>query len=431
VIEEAGHNAIGWRCAVCGTEVDIGTALPWRCPKATMTDRHHVLEIVRRAAPMCRTDDPNSLVAFGAELAWQAFAAANGMTVDACDALVHQLDRRVAAIGVPPGAAGTGFRWTPFCRADELSDALGFSADGGVWVKDETGQVAGSHKARQLASILLHLKAAELLGVGPRDARLAIASCGNAALAAAVLAAADQRELEVFVPPTAPAAVADGLHRLRAIVTECPRRPDMPPGDPCVHRFREAVAAGAIPFSVQGPENALCLDSGRTIGWEMAATADPRIDRVFVQVGGGALAACVGRSFAEAGVPARLHAVQTEGCAPLARAWERATRIGLADAPSHWDECMWPWESEPHSAADGIVDDETYDWIGVIEAMEGGGSPVVVAERLVVEAHELGRSATGIAASATGTAGLAGLLAMRAEVGDDERVAVIFSGVER
>ncbi len=38
---------------------------------------------------------------------------------------------------------------------------------------------------------------------------------------------------------------------------------------------------------------------------------------------------------------------------------------------------------------------------------------------------------TGIAASATGTAGLAGLLAIRDEVGDDERVAVIFSGVER
>ena len=30
------------------------------------------------------------------------------------------------------------------------SDALGFGVDGGVWVKDETGQVAGSHKARHL-----------------------------------------------------------------------------------------------------------------------------------------------------------------------------------------------------------------------------------------------------------------------------------------
>ena len=38
---------------------------------------------------------------------------------------------------------------------------------------------------------------------------------------------------------------------------------------------------------------------------------------------------------------------------------------------------------------------------------------------------------TGIDASHTGTAGLAGLLAVRDEVRGDERVAVIFSGIRR
>jgi hypothetical protein len=64
-----------------------------------------------------------------------------------------------------------------------------------------------------------------------------------------------------------------------------------------VHRFREAVAAGALPFAVQGPENALCLDGGRTIGWEILADAARQgiaLDRVFVQVGGGAFASSVG-----------------------------------------------------------------------------------------------------------------------------------------
>ena len=60
-----------------------------------------------------------------------------------------------------------------------------------------------------------------------------------------------------------------------------------------------------------------------------------------------------------------------------------------------------------------------------------GGSPIVVPERLVLDAHELGSSKTGIGVSATGTAGLAGLLALRDQVDDGERVAVIFSGVER
>ena len=46
-------------------------------------------------------------------------------------------------------------------------------------------------------------------------------------------------------------------------------------------------------------------------------------------------------------------------------------------------------------------------------------------------ANELARRATGVKVSATGTAGLAGLLAARADVAADERVAVIFSGLSR
>ena len=419
-------NVLGYRCAVCAAEVDISAASPWRCPGATAADRHHVLRIVRGLAPFRPVDDPDPFVAFGAELAWQAFALSHGMTEEAARALVGQVGERIAAVG------GIGLRVTPFDRADRLSNALEFTEDGGVWVKDETGNVAGSHKARHLLSILLHIKAAETLGVGGRESRLAIASCGNAALAAATLAAADRRELEVFVPPWADPVVVEALQRLRAEVTICPRRDDDPPGDPCVHRFREAVTTGAVPFGVQGPENALALDGGRTLGWEMSEVLGPTLDRVFVQVGGGALAACVGRGFADAGLHPRLHAVQAAGCAPLARAREQAARLPRGAAGAHWDECMWAWEDEPTSAADGILDDETYDWLGVLEAIDGGGGSVVVApEMAIVEAHDLGVAATGIPVSATGTAGLAGLLAIREQVADDERVAVIFSGVER
>ncbi len=70
-------------------------------------------------------------------------------------------------------------------------------------------------------------------------------------------------------------------------------------------RFREAVAAGAIPFTVQGPENALALDGGRTIGWEigdqLAALGMHQLDRMFVQVGGGAFAACLGAGLRDVG----------------------------------------------------------------------------------------------------------------------------------
>ena len=151
------------------------------------------------------------------------------------------------------------------------------------------------------------------------------------------------------------------------------------------------------------------------------------LDRVFVQVGGGAFAACIGAAYRAAGVHPLIHAVQAEGCAPLARAWERSR--GDDHPERRWAEIMTPWP-EPHSIADGILDDETYDWIGAFEAMSGGGAPVVASEDMVVRAHELA-SSTGIDVSPTGSAGLAGLLSIRHEIDDGERVAVIFSGVAR
>jgi threonine dehydratase len=420
----------GFRCAVCEARVPASRPWPWRCPNATEDDRHHVLFRVppSGSVPAALTD-ANPFVAFDERMAWTAFAAAHGMGSGERHELVRALDGAVA------GVDGAGFTWTPFARADELSGALGFDRRGGVWVKDETGSVAGSHKARHLAGILLHLLAAERLGVVPAPASLrpvlAIASCGNAALAAATLARAVGWPLEVFVPDWADPGIVARLEALGAAITVCARAADGPPGDPCVHRFRNAVAGGAIPFSVQGPENALCLDGGRTIGWELVEQAPEPMDRVFVQVGGGALGTCVAQACSDVGQPVRLHAVQAAGCAPLERAW-RASREFGDTAARHWSTCMWPWEDEPRSAADGILDDETYDWVGVVQGMEAsGGAPVVAAEATIIEAHELAMKATGLPVSATGSAGLAGLLAIRDQVGDSERVAVLFTGRQR
>jgi threonine synthase len=418
----------GYRCAVCGAEVPVATPWPWRCPNATAADRYHVMFRVRPPAPLRFGDDPNPLVAFDSLYAWAAFAEAHGMGADDRAKLVRSLDVAVTAID------GVGFVVTPFGHSRPLSEALGFSRDGGVLVKDDTANVAGSHKARHLAGIMLHLLAAEQLGVAPaaERPRLASASCGNAALAAATLAKAAAWPVEVFVPPWAAAPVVARLRELGAGVTVCPRVPDDPPGDPCVHRFREAVAAGAIPFAVQGPENTLCLDTGRSIGFEVIEAMGHFIDRVFVQVGGGALATCLALAAADEGIHPCLHTVQTQGCAPLERAWRQAQSLGVGAAPKRWDECMWPWEAEPRSAADGILDDETYDWVGAVQGMAAsGGAPVVVTEAQVLEANELGRRLTGIDVSATGTAGLAGLLAIRDEVADDERVVVLFTGREQ
>ena len=57
-----------------------------------------------------------------------------------------------------------------------------------------------------------------------------------------------------------------------------------------------------------------------------------------------------------------------------------------------------------------------------------GGGPVVVDEVAVARAHALARPHAGIAASATGTAGLAGLLSQPAP---GRSVAVLLTGVAR
>ena len=422
----------GLECSVCGAHVSIDQPLSWRCPNASGTHRQHVLHFKSTNVPFRPSEDDNPFLSYRKWLAVDSFGEAIGLAEDVRVRIIENLNSAIATVG------GVGFQRTPLVRAHALSDHLGFSADGGVWIKDETNHVAGSHKARHLMTEMLHLLMAEEAGLTPWSTSsqrppLAIASCGNAAIAASTIAAAVKWPISVHVPVAASPQVVEILTSLNADIHVCPRRESDPPGDPCVFRFRELVAKGAIPFGVQGTENAWCLDGGRTIGWEILEQMNHRVDRLFIQVGGGAFASCVASSFKNVGVHPRLHAVQTEGCAPLARAWNRARETGgMSNIGERWSDLMWPWESEPHSLADGILDDETYDWIGVIEGMaDTGGSPIVASEASVVAAYNMAHQFTSINVSPTGTAGLAGLLEYREQVDDSERVVVVFSGALR
>ena len=443
-------------CAGCGASPAQDEPYPFRCPNAGAGgDTDHVL---RRVLDLSAVDFPgadggtattNPYLRHRRLFHAYHLARDGGIDDDAYCALVARLDGEVARVD------GHGFLATPFARADALSEQLGFAPDGGVWVKDETGNVSGSHKARHLFGLLVHLEVMEQLGRIDPAARphLAIASCGNAAMAAAVIAAAGHRVLDVFVPVDADAVVVDRLKELDARVTVCPREPGVP-GDPTYHRLRRALADGALPFTCQGNENGLAVESAFTLGYEMAAALSdgPALDRLVVQVGGGALASALIESLDECvamgALPRapRFHAVQTEGAWPLPRAFERvAARLpagatpgdvqgALAYAATHRSAFMWPWEEEPRSVAHGILDDETYDWLAVVEGMlRSGGTPVVVSEDLLVRANALATGATGIDVDPTGSAGLAGLLALRdrGDVGDHERVAVLFTGVRR
>lgn len=354
-------------------------------------------------------------------------------------AAVARLDERVAAVD------GRGFRVTPMLRGGELGGHLGVE----LWIKDETGNVTRTHKARHLMGLALHLDATAVAA----DRTLAIASCGNAALAAATVARAAGRPLDVFIPPWADEGVVAALEGLGAGIEVCPRLPGEL-GDPCFSRFREATAAGSLPFCAVAAENIWTIDGGRTLAFEMveslAGAGD--LDALFVQVGGGALASSVVQGFveaADAGAIGRLpaiYAVQTEGCAPLRQAWERLWSLGaelgidvaLEVAVADPERFMRPWAppegDTPQSIATGILDDITYDWLPIVWGVAATGGEVVVApEHLVAEAHALARRWTDVPVDPTGTAGMAGLLEARRNglVADGARVGVLFTGADR
>lgn len=443
----SGGPATSVVCAGCGYSASFQEPFPFRCPGAGTDDIDHVM--VRELDPthvsFPEGGEPNPFVRYRRLFHGYHLGHANGMSDDDHVHLVEQLDKAVAAVD------GRGFVQTPFGRSDGLSERLGCE----VWVKDETGNVSGSHKARHLMGLMVHLLVAEQTGLAPAVEReLAIASCGNAALAAAVVARAADRPIRVFVPTWADEAILGRLLELGATIEVCERTEGVP-GDPTYRALQRAIADGSVPFTCQGPDNGLAIEGGETLGYEIVSQlthAGEGLDRLVVQVGGGALASACVRAFEDAALleaPERLpkiHAVQTTNVHPLARAFMRVrqhaghegTPEAIVDAMTwartHRSEVMWPWEEEPRSVAEGILDDETYDWAAVVGGMLAtDGSPVLVSEDVLREANDLAREATAIDVDHTGSAGLAGLivLASRGELRSDERVAVLFTGARR
>jgi len=440
------------RCAGCGAAPAPDHPYPFRCPNAGAGDVDHVL--ARQIDPIhlqypADATETQPFERYRGLLHSYHRARAGGLSDGQYAEIVHRLDDAVRRV------EGHGFEVTPLVRDAALSEGLGFSPTGGVFVKDETGNVAGSHKGRHLLGVLLHLEVSEALGLSDPGRRpdLAIASCGNAALAAAVLARAGDRRLRVFVPTDADPGTVARLRDLGADIVVCPRTPGRV-GDPAYARLREAIAAGALPFTCQGNENGLAIEGGHTLGYEMVSAlvaAAARLDDLVIQVGGGALAsACIaafddGVTLRALARGPRVHTVQTAGAHPLERAYHRVVRdlpeawtadaidAELRNAAAHRSRYMWPWETEPRSIATGILDDETYDWLAVVRGMvRSGGRPVVASEDRLAAAHALGRGA-GYDVDPTGTSGLAGLLELRAAgtIGPDASVGVLFTGLQR
>ncbi len=469
---------VSLRCTGCSTVVDPldpvsgGPTAGFRCPNADRAPRiDHVLvwEPHSNGVSEWPTDgNINPFIRYRTLHHCYWLARARGLTDQHYIDRVGRLDQAIAAID----PAGHGFVITPFDVCASATDALGVR----IWAKDETGNVAGSHKGRHLMGLAIHLDVEKV----PTTKPLAIASCGNAALAASTIARAARRKIEVFVPDDAKAVVLAQLEALGATVNRTVRSPDSPPGDPCVRGFHEALRRGALPFCVQGNENGLTLDGGTTLGHELVdqlSVIGLQPSRLVIHCGGGAFATSLMRGLGH-GVHLkmlqtlpRIHIVQADGAAPLRRAWAAVANraldaLGVTDLradgmayddhtmdaevaarlvePDAWEAVtaalqfavsnrsshMWVWEETPVSVAGGILDDETYDWFALVGAMIcTEGWPLVVDDETLLEAN----SFSGSHADETGTAGLAGVVALHRSglLSDHEDVLCVFSGVRR
>ncbi|MGH2637515.1 MAG: hypothetical protein ACRDHU_15400, partial [Actinomycetota bacterium] len=144
-------------CEGCGRVAPADEPYPFRCPGTGTDDVDHVMtrELDPTHVEFPDDDHPNPFVRYRELFHAYQLGRAHGMSDDDHVHLVEQLDKAIA------GVAGRGFLETPLGRSEPLSDFLGCE----VWVKDETGNVSGSHKARHLMGLMVHLLVVEQAGL--------------------------------------------------------------------------------------------------------------------------------------------------------------------------------------------------------------------------------------------------------------------------
>ena len=211
-----------------------------------------------------------------------------------------------------PVTLGEG--WTPMLKSRRHS---------GAWLKEEGANPTGSFKARGLA---MAVTMARHYGLS----KLAVPSAGNAAGALAAYAAAAQIEAHIFMPRDVPfanyvEAVAYGAHveLVDGLISDCAR---------IVQERKQQegwfdISTLKEPFRVEGKKT-MGYELVEQLGWEYP-------DAVFYPTGGGVGLIGMWKAFEEmeqlgwvsAGKRPSMIAVQSTGCAPVARAFEQGANV--------------------------------------------------------------------------------------------------------
>jgi len=217
-------------------------------------------------------------------------------------------------------AVRLGEGMTPLLECPRLGHALGLEH---LWIKDESRLPSGSFKARGMA---LAVSRARELGVR----RIAIPTAGNAGGALAAYAARAGLEAWVFMPADTPLvnrgeAVLHGAHAflVDGLITDC----------------AALVQAGADEmgwFDLSTLKEPYRLEGKKTMGLELAEQLGWSLpDAILYPTGGGTGLVGMHKAFDELttlgwlehGKRPRFYACQSDGCAPLVRAFEAGERF--------------------------------------------------------------------------------------------------------
>jgi threonine synthase len=318
--------------------------------------------------------------------------------------------REVLPVQDDANIVSLGEGWTPTLHARRLGEIVGIHD---LYVKDESVNPTQSFKARGMSAAV---SMAKELGV----TKVAAPSAGNAGGALSAYAARAGMEAHIFMPRDTPRANIVECQQLGAhvtlidgLITDCGAE---------VAKRKDAEGW----FDVSTLKEPYRVEGKKTLGYELAEFFDWTLpDVIIYPTGGGTGLVGMWKAFDEmeqlgwiGSERPRMVTVQSEGCAPIVKAFESGERF--ADA-------------FPNAAtvASGLRVPKAIGDFLILDAIRAsGGTAVAVSDaELIAGVKEIG-AAEGIFAAPEGGACLPALrlLMQRGEVNPDERVVLFNTG---
>ncbi len=299
---------------------------------------------------------------------------------------------------------------TELLESKKVGQELGLS---NLYFKDESTNPTGSFKARGLS---MAVSRAKELGIE----NLIIPTAGNAGSAVAAYAARAGMRCKVIMPSDVPEPFRVDCDYHGAEIEFV----DGTIAD-CGHRVGELVKSEGW-FSVATLKEPYRIEGKKTMGYELAEHFEFELpDIVIYPTGGGTGLIGMWKAFDEMeklgwinSKRPRMVSVQTEGCAPIVRAFESG-----ADSATTWEN--------PSTVAAGLrVPGAVGDFLMLEAIRKSGGTALAVSDaELLSDTRELA-SKEGVFAAPEGGATLSALRKMitAGQVEKDERVVLFITG---